>query len=169
MKVPSRRPDTRFASSMSLRWKDRLDGTIPKCAEISPADNPCGPATTSTRKIANRDRCAMALKASMLLSSSIPIARRCRTSFASARHARAIRTRFPGKPTLPCRLPQAIHPPSTVRLSPLVKLASELARYDTAAAISSGFPNRPTLASLVIVSWSSVPGWGASSVSIGPG
>jgi hypothetical protein len=49
------------------------------------------------------------------------------------------------------RLPQAIHPPSTVRLSPVVYPASGLARYATAAAVSSGLPKRPTLASLVIV------------------
>ena len=66
MKVPSRLPDTRFARHMSLRWKDRLDRTIPNRAEISPADKPPGPAATSIRNIANRDRFAIALNASNL-------------------------------------------------------------------------------------------------------
>ncbi len=74
MKVPSRLLDTRFARDMSLRWKDRLDGTIPNCAEISPADNPRGPTAASSRKIANRECCAIALKASNLVSSSISVA-----------------------------------------------------------------------------------------------
>src|SRR5580698_3898797 len=147
MKVPFRLLDTRFARNMSLRWKDRLDGTIPNRAEISPAGNPRGPAAASTRKMDNRERWAMALKASILLSSSIFIADPLSTVVcpadlsycvpSAARMLRKPRGALELTNSLAWGRPQAIHPPSTVRLSPLVKLASVLARYDTAAAISS--------------------------------
>ena len=45
-------------------------------------------------------------------------------------------------PVDPCKAQAAVHPPSTIRLMPVTKLASSLARNNAAGATSSGSPSR---------------------------
>ena len=54
----------------------------------------------------------------------------------------AVKYRFTN-PMSPDHLYPALHPPSGVSVEPVTKLASSLARYSAAAAISAGFPMRP--------------------------